>query len=46
MRYSTLGFSDTATLDDGTMGPTEFAVASLTKADEKTIASLVTKAVG
>ena len=46
MRYSTLGFSDTATLDDGTMWPTEFAVASLTKADEKTIASLVTKAVG
>src|SRR4051794_6292425 len=45
MRYSTLGFSDTATLDDGTMWPTEFAVASLTKADEKTIAALVTKAV-
>ena len=46
MRYSTLGFSDTATLDDGTMWPTEFAVASLTKADEKTIAALVKKAVG
>ena len=46
MRYSTLGFSDTATLDDGTMWPTEFAVASLSKEDEKTIASLVTKAVG
>ncbi len=46
MRYSTLGFSDTATLDDGTMWPTEFAVASLTKADEKTIKALVKKAVG
>jgi uncharacterized protein YdhG (YjbR/CyaY superfamily) len=46
MRYSTLGFSDTATLDDGTMWPTEFAIASLRKADEKTIASLVKKAVG
>ena len=46
MRYSTLGFSDTATLDDGTMWPTEFAVASLSKKDEKTIAALVTKAVG
>jgi uncharacterized protein YdhG (YjbR/CyaY superfamily) len=45
MRYSTLGFSDTASLDDGTMWPTEFAVASLTKADEKQIATLVRRAV-
>ena len=46
MRYSTLGFSDTASLDDGTMWPTEFAVTALTKADEKRIAALVTKAIG
>jgi uncharacterized protein YdhG (YjbR/CyaY superfamily) len=46
MRYSTLGFSDTASLDDGTLWPTEFAVADLTKADEKKIAGLVEKAVG
>jgi len=46
MRYSTLGFSDTASLDEGTMWPTEFAVTSLTKADEKRIAALVTKAIG
>ena len=45
MRYSTLGFSDTATLDDGSMWPTEFAVVSLTKADEKRIAALVKQAV-
>lgn len=45
MRYSTLGFSDTATLDDGTMWPTEFAIASLTKTDEQTIAALVRQAV-
>jgi uncharacterized protein YdhG (YjbR/CyaY superfamily) len=46
MRYSTLGFSDTASLDDGTMWPTEYAVTSLTKADEKKIAALVTQAIG
>ena len=46
MRYSTLGFTDTASLDEGTMWPTEFAVTSLSKTDEKTIAGLVKKAVG
>jgi len=45
-RYSTLGFSEDAKLDDGSMWPTSFAIASLTAADEKTIAALVTKAVG
>lgn len=46
MRYSTLGFSDTATLDDGNVWPTEFALTRLTAADEKTIEALVKKAVG
>ena len=45
-RYATLGFSDTATLDDGTMWPTAFALTELTAADEASIAALVKKAVG
>ena len=45
-RYSTLGFSEDANLDDGSMWPTSFALVSLTAADEKRIAELVTKAVG
>jgi hypothetical protein len=44
-RYATLGFSDQASLDDGTMWPTSFAVSELTKVDEATIGSLVKKAV-
>jgi uncharacterized protein YdhG (YjbR/CyaY superfamily) len=45
-RYATLGFSDAANLDDGTMWPTSFALTKLTDADEKKIAALVKKAVG
>ena len=45
-RYATLGFSEDANLDDGSMWPTSFALASLTAADEKRIAELVKKAVG
>jgi uncharacterized protein YdhG (YjbR/CyaY superfamily) len=44
-RYATLGFSDKASLDDGTMWPTSFALKELTAADEKKIAALVKKAV-
>jgi uncharacterized protein YdhG (YjbR/CyaY superfamily) len=44
-RYATLGFQDVASLDDGSMWPTSFALTKLTKADEKTIAALVRKAV-
>ncbi|RSM81626.1 DUF1801 domain-containing protein [Kibdelosporangium aridum] len=45
VRYSTLGFSDVAALDDGTMWPTAFALTEkLTKAQEKTISELVRKA--
>lgn len=44
-RYSTLGFSDQANLDDGTMWPSSYALKDLTAADEKTIAALVKKAV-
>ena len=45
-RYATLGFSDTAQLDDGDMWPTSFALKRLTPADEKRIAALVKKAAG
>ena len=45
-RYSTLGFNDTANLDDGSMWATSFAVTALTKADEARIAELVKRAVG
>ena len=44
-RYSTLGFSDQANLDDGNMFPTSFALKELTAAEEKRIAALVKKAV-
>ena len=44
-RYSNLGFSDTASLDEGSMWPTEFALTKLTPADEKKITALVKKAV-
>ena len=45
-RYATLGFSDKASLDDGTMWPTAFALTELTAADEARIAALVKKALG
>jgi uncharacterized protein YdhG (YjbR/CyaY superfamily) len=45
-RYSSLGFSDAANLDDGHLWPTAFALKSLATADEAFIASLVRKAVG
>jgi uncharacterized protein YdhG (YjbR/CyaY superfamily) len=44
-RYGTLGFSDKATLDDGTMWPTAFALTKMTVADDARIAALVKKAV-
>ena len=44
-RYATLGFSDTASLDDGAMWPTSFALKELTPASETRIGELVKKAV-
>ena len=44
-RYSTLGFSDAANLDDGAMWPTAFALKDLTAAEEARISALVKKAV-
>jgi len=44
-RYATLGFSDTASLDEGAMWPTAFALKGLTVADEARIGAIVKKAV-
>jgi hypothetical protein len=40
-RYATLGFSDAANLDEGTMWPNAFALTKLTAADEARISALV-----
>ena len=45
-RYSTLGFNDSASLDQGQFWPTAFALLSMTPAIEKEIAELVKKAAG
>lgn len=43
-RYSTLGFNDTATLDDGAMWATAYALVELTPEVEKEVTALVRKA--
>jgi hypothetical protein len=45
-RYSTLGFSDEARLDDGAMWPTSYALVKLTSVDEERIAELIRRAAG
>ena len=44
-RYATLGFSDKANLDEGTMWPNAYALTELTAATEARIAELVNRAV-
>ena len=44
-RYATLGFNDTANLDEGAMWPTAFALKELTATEEARIVTLVKKAV-
>lgn len=44
-RYATLGFSDSAALDEGEMWPTAFALKELTAAAEARIGALVKRAV-
>ena len=44
-RYATFGFNDSATLDDGAMWATSWALTKLTAEDEKKIGELVKKAV-
>lgn len=45
-RYATLGFSDTAKLDEGSMWPTAFGIKKLSVTEEQRIIELVKKAVG
>ena len=45
-RYATLGFQDSAALDDGTMWPTSFALTAIDDAAEAHIAALVQRAIG
>jgi len=44
-RYCTLGFNDAATLDDGTMWPTAYALTEIDEATETAITDLVKRAV-
>jgi uncharacterized protein YdhG (YjbR/CyaY superfamily) len=44
-RFSTLGFSDKANLDEGNMWPNAYALKGLTAAEEARIAALVKKAI-
>jgi uncharacterized protein YdhG (YjbR/CyaY superfamily) len=44
-RYATLGFSDSANLDEGGLWPVAFALKQLTAAEEARIGALVKKAV-
>jgi hypothetical protein len=43
-RHATLGFSDKASLDEGHMWPTAFALEELTAAEEARIGALLKKA--
>ena len=44
-RYSTFGFNDSASLDDGVMWPVAYALKELISAEEAGIIALVKKAV-
>lgn len=45
-RYATLGFDESAALDDGDFWPTSFALVALTPAVEKRIVDLLERALG
>src|SRR5690606_21023474 len=45
-RHATLGFSDLALLDDGTMWPSSFGLTQIGPAEEKKIKALIKKALG
>ena len=45
-RYATLGFSDKASLDEGHMWPTSYAVKELGPAEEAKVTALVKRALG
>jgi len=45
-RYSTLGFNDSAALDDGSMWPTAYGITALTAENEAAISALIARAAG
>ena len=45
-RYSTLGFNDSAVLDDGDMWPTAYALTTWDQAVEKQVRALLVRAFG
>jgi uncharacterized protein YdhG (YjbR/CyaY superfamily) len=45
-RYATLGFNDIATIDDGTMWPTAYAITEWSDANEAAVAELIVRAAG
>jgi uncharacterized protein YdhG (YjbR/CyaY superfamily) len=45
-RYSTLGFQQTANLDQGRMWPVAYALTGMTDAEETQISALLTRAIG
>ena len=45
-RYSTLGFSDNAQLDEGAMWPTSYALTEVTPTVEQQIRETITRAIG
>lgn len=45
-RYSTLGFNDSAALDDGAMWPTSYALTTIGPAEEKRLIELISRAAG
>ena len=45
VRYQTIGFSDKAKIDDGSMWPIQYAITKLTAAEEAKITALVKKAI-
>ncbi|MBI1258494.1 MAG: hypothetical protein GC204_13585 [Chloroflexi bacterium] len=44
-RYATLGFQDSAHLDEGSMWPTTYALTAMSAAEEKKITALVKQAI-
>ncbi len=44
-RYATIGFNDSANLDDGTMWPVSYAITEINAANAKRIRELVEKAI-
>lgn len=44
-RYATIGFSEDAQLDDGTLWPTAYALTKLDAANEKAVTALITRAI-